>query len=176
MTLFVGGQRHGQDIDMDAAPPTADGVHDLPPSFVDSTTGEAYVRMQVQYQLRNPLTGQPMPGQLWVQDIYLLTTLAGESPQNGMAALQDSVTRWWFTTRGTHRPPAESNGHHDGTVYSARCEGCVEAWVFGTATMRAAFMREHIDLTGHTMRWSDDTPTTEGVTDGGQRPGDIQKG
>lgn len=179
MTLFVGGQRHGTDQDMDRTPPTADGVRDLPPSFVDSTTGEAYVRVPVMYQLNNPLTNHPIPGQVWEQDIYLLTTLIGEGPENGMAYLRDSVTRWWFTTFGTRKSTeesvAESNGHQ--TIYSAKCEGCVHAWVFDTQTDRARFMRIHIDETGHTMRWSDDAATIEGVYDDGRSgPGDVQEG
>lgn len=182
MTLFVGGQRHGTDVDMDSAPP-ATGTPDRPPSFVDPVTGEAYTRVTVSFQLNNPLTQEPIPGQVWENDIYLQNTLAGD-PNQGMAGLQDSVTRWWFQTHGTRKESiegslAERNGHHQtGESLSARCEGCGQADVYATRLERAAWMQHHIETTGHTVRWSDDpaVPIIEGVNDGSQRAGDIQEG
>jgi len=144
-----------------------------PPSFADVQTAERYALGPVSMAMLNPITNQPVA--VLENTVYMVEGLT--DPQQLVMALTDSVTRWWFQTHGTRKDPvAESNGHHDQTIYSAKCEGCTQAWVFGTPATRAAFMREHIDSTGHTMRWSDDTRTIEGVTDGGQDQGNIPQG
>jgi hypothetical protein len=174
MTIFVGGSKHGTGYRSDVMPDVKP-----PPSYVDMATGDQYVLAPVNFQTQHPLTGQP--DQQWENTIYLHAALT-QDPNMGMAALQDAVTRWWFTTHGTHKPLStpDTNGRAEASPepqvlgYLALCEGCRSDLAFDTQIERAKWMQEHIDKTGHKPTWSDAVVVTdEGVTDGGQRQRDI---
>jgi len=80
-----------------------------------------------------------------------------------MQALQDAVTRWWFTTHGTHEPLStpDKNGHAPTIVYLATCEECRMDLPFESPRDRARWMQGHMDKTGHKLTWSDVTATRE---------------
>jgi hypothetical protein len=119
---------------------------------------------------------------------YMMTEIP--DVQTGMALMQDAVLRRHFLDNGARvaGPHGPGNGHaqdtRDLTVYVASCPECDpdgKRRFYRTAAERAAWMRQHIDTTGHKPTWENQTPTvasdsTEGSTDGGQRVGDIPQG
>lgn len=172
MMIFVGGRRHGTVWkwsgatslivgDADATPPEPTP----PPSYVDMQTGDQYSSVSVALRFPHPLTDQAIA--TWAATVYMHVELLPHQEQ-AMAMLQDAVARWWFTTHGTRRDetvPAASNGHTPAptTVYSADCEVCTGRMVGDNPRDRARWIRAHMDSTGHTVRWSDNAPTTEGT-------------
>lgn len=175
MILFVGGSRHGTEY---VRTVTVDKLDPAPPSFVDVQTAERYGLAPVSMTMLNPITNQAVA--ILENTVYVVEGLT--DPQQLAMGLADSVTRWWFQTHGTHKEPfaavpAQHNGHADRSGlaprYHARCEVCVEAEVFTSPLARARWMQTHMDA-GHTVRWTDDAPTSEGApTDGGQDQGNI---
>lgn len=104
MTLFLGGPRHGQDVEV---PPERqsllDTATDQPrkpkPSLVDIGSATTYYLRPVSFVTPHPLTGQP--DKTYTQDVYVHETL---SPQDAMQALPSAVLSRWFTTEGTLQP------------------------------------------------------------------------
>lgn len=107
MTLFLGGPRHGQDVDVPPEPqPLLDIATNqprrLPLSYVDIATASLYILREVTYVTPHPLTGQP--DKAYVQRVYMHETV---DPQTAQQLLPDAVLRRWFVTEGTlHEPTA----------------------------------------------------------------------
>lgn len=109
MTIFVGGPRHGDEYHAEPA-----HVGSPPFSYVDPATGELYLLLPVVQRVPNPITGQP-----WytLECIVYLHGALSRDQQSAQMALQDAVTRWWFTTHGTRNELStpDANGNHAAT-------------------------------------------------------------
>lgn len=89
MTLFLGGPRHGEDVDV---APTGQ----LPSSYVDLGTATLYLLRAVTYVTPHPLTGAP--DKAYLQQVYVHETVDG---QTAYQMLPDVVVRRWFVKEGT---------------------------------------------------------------------------
>lgn len=144
MTLFVGGPRHGGNIEDDSA------------LFTDIVSGAKYVRKPIQFTTAHPVTGRPewtyerhvFVAESLTQPVFLChqcrtqvpqahANTAGsighpveqrEAAQQVFAAAQDAIMREWFVTGGTKRraavavvPPSteDAKGNGAGTPVTA---------------------------------------------------------
>lgn len=104
MTLFLGGPRHGQDVDVPPAPQTLlDIATDQPrkprASFVDIASASTYYLRDFTYVTGHPLTGKP--DKTYLQQVYVHETIG---PANTPPLLGDAVLRRWFVTEGILQP------------------------------------------------------------------------
>ena len=97
MTLFLGGPRHGEDVDVALVQSLLGAaLNHLPPSYVDIGTATTYVLRPVTYVTPHPLTGQP--DKAYLQQVYVHETVTAEAAHQ---MLPDAVLRRWFVKDGT---------------------------------------------------------------------------
>lgn len=99
MTLFLGGPRHGEDVDVALVQSLQGKSGYLPLSYVDIGTATTYILRAVTYVTPHPLTGQP--DKAYLQQVYVHQTVTAEAAHQ---MLPDTVLRRWFVKEGTLQP------------------------------------------------------------------------
>ena len=175
MTVFVGGPRHGRDVDV------AEGPNAAPPSLYRVPGGGG--RKVCDYRLApvrirlNDMDGSVSEG-VYLNHVYLSPDIEVGGPQY-QAAILDAVMAVWMRSTGVRtggERPDDPNPTRVMTTYVATCESCGARrlpvdphdpgpvpgepdaprpgfWTFDSALERAQFMQRH----PHPVAWHDQT-------------------